>query len=43
MEAFIGLAGIVIGATIAGVFMFFKDKQQHNFEKVRAKRELLLG
>ncbi|PHR52139.1 hypothetical protein [Cycloclasticus sp.] len=42
MEALIGVVGTIIGATIAGVFLFHKDKRQYNFEKEKARRELLL-
>jgi gas vesicle protein len=42
MEALVGLIGTVVGAAIAGAFVFLKDKQQHNFERAKEKKKLLL-
>ena len=38
MEALFGLIGTVVGAAI----VYFKDRQQHEFERTKEKKELLL-
>jgi glutamate synthase domain-containing protein 3 len=42
MDAIIGLIGTIIGAAIAGGFVYFKDKQQHDFEVTKERRSLLI-
>lgn len=42
MEAAIGLIGTVVGACIAGAFMYYKDRQRQDFERERARKALLL-
>ncbi|HKK44375.1 MAG TPA: hypothetical protein VJ964_02560 [Balneolaceae bacterium] len=42
MEALFGLIGTVVGASIAGAFVYFKDRQQHDFERTKEKKTLLL-
>ena len=42
MNALIGLIGTIVGAGIAGFFMFHREKQQRTFEKQKQKRDLLL-
>lgn len=42
MDAIIGFVGTVIGAAIAGGFVYFKDKQQHDFEVSKERRSLLV-
>ncbi len=42
MDAFIGLVGTIIGAAIAGGFVYFKDKQQNDFELTKDRKKLLI-
>lgn len=36
------IIGTIVGACIAGAFMYFKDKNQMEFERLKSKKELLL-
>lgn len=43
MEALSGFIGAGLGALIAGLSIYFSDQRKANFEKEKAKRDLLLG
>ena len=42
MEAITGLIGTIVGACIAGYFVFHREKKQREHEQQKQKRELLL-
>ena len=42
MEALIGLAGVVVGSLITGLFLLWSNRQNHQHEEEKEKRRLLL-
>ena len=42
MEAIAGLFGTIVGACIAGFFVFHRDKKQREYEQLKQKKDLLL-